>query len=85
MAEVGLVGSAAGHYQLWLGGTPGLTTLARPVLDRLPLADLEAVLQPLFSHWMQTAADKSFGAFCQDYTTEELRDLLGAAPVMRQR
>ena len=85
MAEVGLVGSAAGHYQLWLGGTPGLTTLARPVLDRLPLADLEAALRPVLSRWAQTAADKSFGAFCQDYTTEELRDLLGTAPVMRQR
>ena len=78
MAEVGLVGSAAGHYQLWLGGTPGLTTLARPVLERLPLENLEAVLQPLFSHWMQTAASKSFGDFCQDHTTEQLQELLGA-------
>ena len=78
MAEVGLVGSAAGHYQLWLGGTPGLTTLARPVLDRLPLVDLETVLRPLFSHWVRTAAGKSFGAFCQDHTTEQLRQLLGA-------
>lgn len=78
MAEVGLVGSAAGHYQLWLGGTPGLTTLARPVLDRLPLADLEAVLRPLLSCWVRTAATKSFGAFCQDHTTEQLQDLLKA-------
>ena len=77
MAEVGLVGSAAGHYQLWLGGTPDLTTLARPVLDRLPLADLETVLRPLLNCWVRTAATKSFGAFCQNYTTEQLQDLLG--------
>ena len=79
MAEVGLVGSAVGHYQLWLGGTPDLTSLARPVLERLPLENLEAVLRPLLSCWVQIAATKSFGAFCQSYTTEQLRDMLGTA------
>ncbi len=79
MAEVGLVGSASGHYQLWLGGTPGLTTLARPVLNRLPLADLETVLHPLLSHWVQTAPKQSFGDFCQNYTPEQLGDLLGTS------
>ena len=78
MAELGLVGSAPGQYQLWLGGTPDLTTLARPVLDRLPLADLETVLRPLLSQWAQVTPRKSLGAFCQDYTIEELRSLLGA-------
>ena len=77
MAELGLVGSGPGCYQLWLGGTPGLTTLARPVLDRLPLADLETVIAPLLRHWARTAPRKSLGAFCQAYTVEELRSLLG--------
>ena len=78
MAEVGLVGSGPGQYQLWLGGNPGLTTLARPVLDHLPLANLESVLRPLLSRWVQTAPGQSFGAFCKGYTTEQLQELLGA-------
>jgi sulfite reductase (ferredoxin) len=59
MAEIGLVGSGVESYQLWLGGTPGLTTLARPFLEKLPLDDLEATLEPLLRTWKQEAGPRT--------------------------
>ncbi|MEB3176425.1 MAG: NADPH-dependent assimilatory sulfite reductase hemoprotein subunit [Synechococcus sp.] len=64
MAEVALVGSGVDQYQLWLGGSPGLTRLARPVLQRLPLAELESTLQPLLQRWQREAPKRSFGDWC---------------------
>ncbi|MCX5955448.1 MAG: sulfite reductase, ferredoxin dependent [Cyanobacteria bacterium] len=63
MAEIGLVGSGVDEYQLWLGGTPGLTQLARPFLQRLPLEQLEKTLEPLFLAWRDQGGRTSFGAF----------------------
>ncbi|MFM7314923.1 MAG: sulfite reductase, ferredoxin dependent [Cyanobium sp.] len=59
MAEIGLVGSGVEAYQLWLGGTPGLTSLARPFLDRMPLAELEATLEPLLRTWNAEAGPRT--------------------------
>ncbi len=59
MAEIGLVGSGVESYQLWLGGTPGLTTLARPFLEKLPLDELEATLEPLLRAWKQEAGPRT--------------------------
>ena len=42
MAEIGLVGSGVDQYQLWLGGTPNLSRLAEPYLERMTLEALEA-------------------------------------------
>ena len=53
MAEIGLVGSGVEQYQLWLGGSPNLTRLAQPYLERMPLEDLEATLEPLLLAWRQ--------------------------------
>ena len=47
MAELGLVGSGVNQYQLWLGGTPNLTRLAEPYLEKMPLEKLEQTLEPL--------------------------------------
>ncbi len=59
MAEIGLVGSGVEAYQLWLGGTPGLTRLARPFLERMPLAELETTLEPVLSAWQQEAGPRT--------------------------
>jgi sulfite reductase (ferredoxin) len=79
MAEIGLVGSGVDEYQLWLGGTPGLTQLARPFLQRLPLEKLETTLEPLLSAWRDLGGRKSFGAFVGQLGDERVAELLAGA------
>ncbi|ASC69641.1 ferredoxin-dependent Sulfite reductase [Halomicronema hongdechloris C2206] len=65
MAELGLVGSGPNQYQLWLGGAPDQTRLARPFIDRLHLDELEGALEPLLVCFRETRqAGESFGSFC---------------------
>lgn len=65
MAELGFVGSAPEAYQLWLGGSPHQTRLARPFWDRLKVEDLEAQLEPLFVCFRdRRKAGECFGDFC---------------------
>ena len=63
MAEIGLVGSGVDQYQLWLGGTPNLSRLAEPYLERMPLASLEQTLEPLLRAWHGRGGRASFGDF----------------------
>jgi len=79
MAEIGLVGSGVDEYQLWLGGTPGLTQLARPFLQRLPLEKLEATLEPLFCAWRDQGGTTSFGAFVGKLGDARVAELLASA------
>lgn len=65
LAELGLVGSGPGTYQVWLGGTPEGTHLAQPWEQNLPLDQLEAFLEPLFRHFQaHRQQHERFGAFC---------------------
>ena len=78
MAEIGLVGSGVEAYQLWLGGTPGLTSLARPFLEKMPLADLETTLEPLLLAWQQEAGPRtSLGDWIAKIGDERVATLLG--------
>lgn len=63
MAEIGLVGSGVDQYQLWLGGTPNLSRLAEPYLEKMPLEDLEITLEPLLQAWHNAGGRRSFGDF----------------------
>ena len=63
MAEIGLVGSGVDLYQLWLGGTPQLSQLAEPYLEKLPLAALETTLEPLLKAWQAAGGRRSLGDF----------------------
>jgi sulfite reductase (ferredoxin) len=87
MAELGFVGSAPESYQLWLGGAPNQTRLARPYMERLHTDDLEKELEPLFVCFRQNRkVGESFGDFCDRYTFESLRKFTAsytpaAAPV----
>jgi sulfite reductase (ferredoxin) len=76
MAEIGLVGSGVGQYQLWLGGSPDLTRLARPFLERLPLDDLEATLEPVLTAWRDEGGRRSFGDYIHRCDPERLGRLL---------
>jgi len=63
MAEIGLVGSGVDQYQLWLGGTPNLSRLAEPYLEKMPLEHLETTLEPLLKAWQSTGGRRSLGDF----------------------
>lgn len=78
MAEIGLVGSGVEQYQLWLGGTPNLTRLARPYLERMPLQDLETTLEPLLLAWKEEGKPRSsLGDFLALVGEEKIRTLVG--------
>ncbi|QPN61803.1 sulfite reductase, ferredoxin dependent [Synechococcus sp. CBW1002] len=79
MAEIGLVGSGVDQYQLWLGGSPNLTRLAQPYLERMPLENLEATLEPLLRAWAERGGRRSFGDFVAREGDAAVRDLLTAA------
>lgn len=75
MAELGFVGSAPESYQLWLGGSPNQTRLARDYMQRMKEDDLEVTLEPLFAFFKQDRkADESFGDFCDRVGFEALRE-----------
>ncbi len=80
MAEIGLVGSAVDTYQLWLGGSPGLTRLAQPYLEKMALADLETTLEPLLVAWRDGGGKRShFGDFVDRLGADRVRQLLAAS------
>ncbi|MEB3268752.1 MAG: sulfite reductase, ferredoxin dependent [Leptolyngbya sp.] len=74
MAELGFVGSAPESYQLWLGGCPNQTRLARTFLERMKIDTLEATLEPLFVQFRdQRRSRESFGDFCDRVGFDALR------------
>jgi sulfite reductase (ferredoxin) len=48
MAELGFVGDGPSSYQIWLGGTSNLLTLARPFADKVKESDVETFFEPVF-------------------------------------
>jgi sulfite reductase (ferredoxin) len=74
MAELGVVGSAPEAYQIWLGGSPNQTRLARPFIERMKVDTLETTLEPLFVQFRdQRRSRESFGDFCDRLGFEALR------------
>ncbi len=82
MAELALVGSGVDQYQLWLGGSPGLTRLAQPHLEKLPLDQLEATITPLLRHWRDQGGGSSFGDHCHGLGAENLKQMLQVASTL---
>jgi len=89
MAELGLVGSGPNQYQLWLGGSPDQTRLARPLIDRVPLDDLEVTLEPLFVYFRDARQPReSFGDFCDRiglHALQQFRDTYDPSQYAQQR
>ena len=74
MAELGFVGSAPDTYQIWLGGSPNQTRLAKPYIDKLHINNLEAELERIFIYFkQQRQPDESFGDFCNRVGIEAIR------------
>ena len=79
MAELGLVGDGVNQYQLWLGGTPNLTRLAEPYVEKLPLEKLESTIEPLLLGWKAVGGRRSFGDYVAKLGREQVQDLLASA------
>lgn len=74
MAELGFVGSAPDSYQVWLGGSPNQTRLARAYTEKMPVEELETFLEPLFVFFRDhRRVGESFGDFCDRVTFDALR------------
>ncbi len=87
MAELGFVGTATDQYQLWVGGSPNSTRLAERFIERLPVSELEAQLEPLLVQYKQQRQGKgkrreSFGDFCARVGVESLREFAAAYRVV---
>jgi sulfite reductase (ferredoxin) len=78
MAELGLVGDGVNQYQLWLGGTPNLSRLAEPYLERMPLEKLESTIEPLLLSWKQAGGRRSFGDHVAKLGRDQVKALLTA-------
>ncbi|MBM5813206.1 MAG: sulfite reductase, ferredoxin dependent [Cyanobacteria bacterium M_DeepCast_100m_m1_067] len=78
MAEIGLVGSGIDQYQLWLGGTPNLSRLAEPYLEKMPLEALEATLEPLLQAWQSAGGRRSLGDFVVKSGRDSVQQWLSA-------
>ena len=74
MAELGFVGSAPESYQLWLGGSPNQTRLAKPYMQKMKIQDLELTLEPMFAFFKKDRqAKESFGDFCDRVGFDAIR------------
>jgi sulfite reductase (ferredoxin) len=74
LAELGFVGSFPEQYQVWLGGSPAQTRLAKTYTDKMHVNDLESFLEPMFVYFKQSRQGKeSFGDFCDRVGFDAIR------------
>jgi len=74
MAELALVGDGPEMYQIWLGGTPGLTNLAYTYANKVKWSEIDRAIEPLFVYWKANRVEgESFGAFTTRVGGDELR------------
>ncbi|XP_008786139.3 sulfite reductase [ferredoxin], chloroplastic-like [Phoenix dactylifera] len=77
MAELGFVGDGPNSYQIWLGGTPNQTTLAKCFMNKVKIQDLEKVLEPLFYNWkVKRLESEPFGVFTGRTGFEKLQEMV---------
>ncbi|MGJ0606788.1 sulfite reductase, ferredoxin dependent [Cylindrospermopsis raciborskii] len=75
MAELGFVGSAPESYQVWLGGSPDQTRLAKPIIEKLHHNSIESFLEPIFVFFKKSRqAKESFGDFCDRVGLDAIRE-----------
>jgi sulfite reductase (ferredoxin) len=75
MAELGFVGILPNVYQVWLGGSPNQVRLAKTYEEKMPVADLEKFLEPIFVYFRDNNQKKqSFGDFCHRVGFEAIRN-----------
>ncbi|MEO0968086.1 MAG: sulfite reductase, ferredoxin dependent [Cyanobacteria bacterium J06639_18] len=78
MAELGFVGSAPETYQIWLGGSPVQSRLAKPYINKLHINQLESFLEPIFVYFKKSQEKgESFGDFCARVGFDKIREFAG--------
>ncbi len=87
LAELGFVGNGPDAYQLWLGACPNQTRLSEVYIEKMPIGDLEKVLEPIFVMLkQQRQGEESLGDFCHRVGFEALREFSASyAPPKRGR
>jgi sulfite reductase (ferredoxin) len=86
MAEIGFVGIVPETYQIWFGGTPNQTQLARAYTDKLNVNQLESFFEPLFVYFKQDRKpQESFGEFCDRVGFESLREFSASYQPIQER
>ncbi len=82
LAELGFVGITPETYQLWLAGCPNQTRLAQTFIEKLPIAELEATLEPLLVFYQKSRLTQpgleSFGDFCHRVGFAALREFMAS-------
>jgi sulfite reductase (ferredoxin) len=74
LAELAFVGNGPGLYQVWLGASPNQTRLAQVYLEKMPVNDLEASLEPVFVYFKQNRhPGEGLGDFCDRVGMEAIR------------
>uniref|UniRef100_A0A6U4C2H1 assimilatory sulfite reductase (ferredoxin) n=1 Tax=Phaeomonas parva TaxID=124430 RepID=A0A6U4C2H1_9STRA len=65
MAELAFVGDGPKTYQLWMGGSPGLTRVGEPYANKIHMERWEDTMRPLFQAWKKDRAGpgEAFGDF----------------------
>jgi sulfite reductase (ferredoxin) len=77
MAELGFVGIGPEAYQIWLGGTPNQTVLARAFEEKVETSQLERFLEPILVAFRdQKNSGESFGEFVNRVGFEHLRGFI---------
>ncbi|KAJ6801960.1 sulfite reductase [ferredoxin], chloroplastic-like [Iris pallida] len=77
MAELGFVGDGPNSYQIWLGGVPNQTTLAKCFMNKVKIQNLEKVLEPLFYNWKRERLQgESFGQFTNRLGFDKLHEFV---------
>jgi len=77
MAELAFVGDGPNTYQVWLGGSPVLTRVAYPFMDKMKAENLELTLEPLLKHYKQhKEGSEAFGDFCFRIGKEKMANSL---------
>ena len=76
-AEMGFVADGANSYQLWLGGSPGQTRLAREFMS-FKIQKLEETFEPIFVMFnhQRLGKDESFGDFADRVGFDALKDFM---------
>lgn len=75
VAELGIVGRTKTRYDIWLGGDPSGTRLARQAIEGVPLRKLDDVLGPMLDRYRRSRLDgEAFGDWCHRIGVETVRE-----------
>ncbi|MEN9207661.1 MAG: NADPH-dependent assimilatory sulfite reductase hemoprotein subunit [Gloeomargarita sp. GMQP_bins_120] len=76
LAEVGLVGTSAGYYQVWVGASPNGDRLAQVLWEKVALDEVAPTLKPLFAFYKQERyTGERFGDFCHRVGLARLQEI----------